>query len=283
MSKLLRADFVRMKKSKMYWVGLVTLLGMGIMLLLSCYSSSLKYDVPSSQVLREAIFQNMIMIGIILAAFSSLFIGTEYDEGTIRNKLMIGQSRVSIYLSNFISCMGAAVFQAAVSIVCVYVVGMILCGKTDMTAGDFFQLSAALVFLCIAYVSIYNLVSMLISSKSHAATINILLSFAFLILASYLIMQLGQPEMMTQISMTADGMPMQGDQMPNPAYITGLQRDIYQFMIDFLPGGQSYQIANSSMQEQILRHPFLSCFYSVVITAVANITGICLFRRKDIK
>ena len=62
MSKLLRADFVRMKKSKMYWVGLVTLLGMGIMLLLSCYSSSLKYDVPSSQVLREAIFQNMIMI-----------------------------------------------------------------------------------------------------------------------------------------------------------------------------------------------------------------------------
>ena len=203
-----------------------------------------------------------------------MFIGTEYDEGTIRNKLMIGQSRVSIYLSNFISCMGAAVFQAAVSIVCVYVVGMILCGKTDMTAGDFFQLSAALVFLCMAYVSIYNLVSMLISSKSHAATINILLSFAFLILASYLIMQLGQPEMMTQISMTADGMPMQGDQMPNPAYITG---------IDFLPGGQSYQIANSSMQEQILRHPFLSCFYSVVITAVANITGICLFRRKDIK
>ena len=32
-----------------------------------------------------------LFIGIVMAVFCSLFIGTEYSEGTIRNKIIIGQ------------------------------------------------------------------------------------------------------------------------------------------------------------------------------------------------
>ena len=42
-----------------------------------------------------------LFIGIVMAVFCSLFIGTEYSEGTIRNKIIIGQKRGTVYLSNF--------------------------------------------------------------------------------------------------------------------------------------------------------------------------------------
>ena len=42
-----------------------------------------------------------LFIGIVMAVFCSLFIGTEYSEGTIRNKIIIGQKRGAVYLSNF--------------------------------------------------------------------------------------------------------------------------------------------------------------------------------------
>ena len=45
-----------------------------------------------------------LFIGIVMAVFCSLFIGTEYSEGTIRNKIIIGQKRGAVYLSNFITC-----------------------------------------------------------------------------------------------------------------------------------------------------------------------------------
>lgn len=169
------------------------------------------------------------------------------------------------------------------SVIVVAAVGLLLCGKIEMTAGQFFQICLVLLFVCMAYVSIYNLCAMLISSRSHASTVNILLSFAMLVFAGYLVMRLNEPEMMNQIQMANDGTTMLGEKVPNPSYLRGTVRDIYQFLFDVLPGGQSYQIANSSMQKQLLQHPALLCVYSAVITVMANMAGIFIFRRKDIK
>lgn len=283
MRKLLRADFVRMKKSKIFFTGLAVLVVFGILVAVNNYRLALKFEQPLSEAFSECLFQSVILFGIIFAVFCSLFVGTEYDEGTIRNKLIIGRSRVGIYLSNMLSCLGAALSQAIVSVAAVVIVGGILYGKPDMKAGTFFQLCVVSLFLCMAYVSLYNMCAMLIGSKSHTAVINILLAFAFLIIATYMAARLDEPEMMTQFEMSVDGISVMGDKTPNPHYIAGGKRAVYQFLLDFLPGGQSFQIANSSMQKQILHHPALSCIYSVVITAVTNVAGILMFCRKDIK
>ncbi len=111
---------------------------------------------------------------------------------------------------------------------------------------------------------------------------NVLLAVAFIVLASYLVMKLGQPETVPQVSITGDTITY-GEEIPNPGYVKGIQREIYQFLTDFLPGGQSYQISTSSLQNQILRHPALSCCYSAIIIIATNLTGIFVFRRKDIK
>ncbi len=44
------------------------------------------------------------MLGIILSVFISLFIGAEYEYGTIRNKIISGYDRSEIYLANIFAC-----------------------------------------------------------------------------------------------------------------------------------------------------------------------------------
>ena len=48
--------------------------------------------------LDNGFFARALFIGIILAVFCSLFIGTEHNDGTIRNKIIVGQKeKRSIY------------------------------------------------------------------------------------------------------------------------------------------------------------------------------------------
>ena len=43
------------------------------------------------------------VVGILISIFYSLFLGTEYNDGTIRNKLIVGHKRETIYLASFIT------------------------------------------------------------------------------------------------------------------------------------------------------------------------------------
>jgi len=283
MRKLLRADFARMKKSKVFWGGMIVLAVFGLMIISDNYLQSLKYGTPFQA--PDIIFQNTPLLGIVSAVYCSIFTGTEYDNGTIRNKLMVGKTRGSIYLSNFACCMAAGMIQATVSVLSVLAVCFLLTGRLDMGLRHFLQVSAVMLFVCMAYMSVYHLFSMLIASRSYASIVNILLAFSFLILATYLFSRLGEPEMINNWSYTEDGVMVltESDLVPNPNYISGRQRVVFQYLVDILPGGQNYQIANFSMHEAILQHPALLCFYSAAITVIMNVTGIFMFHRKDVK
>lgn len=102
MSKLLSANFIRLKKDKFFWSGLVFMLAAGIFFPVMRYM-----DMRQTQTINRidnGFFGCALFIGIVMAVFCSLFIGTEYSEGTIRNKIIIGQKRGTVYLSNFITC-----------------------------------------------------------------------------------------------------------------------------------------------------------------------------------
>ena len=100
MSKLLSANFIRLKKDKFFWSGLVFMLAAGIFFPVMRYM-----DMRQTQTINRidnGFFGCALFIGIVMAVFCSLFIGTEYSEGTIRNKIIIGQKRGTVYLSNLL-------------------------------------------------------------------------------------------------------------------------------------------------------------------------------------
>lgn len=102
MSKLLSAGFIRLRKDKIFWIALIFMFGAGVFFPVMRYIDMQKSGYINN--IDNGFFACALFIGVVMAVFCSLFIGTEYSDGTIRNKVVIGQKRTSIYLSNLIIC-----------------------------------------------------------------------------------------------------------------------------------------------------------------------------------
>lgn len=126
MSRLLSASFIRLRKDKLFWIGTLFMVAAGIFIPVMRYM-----DMQRSQytvTLDNGFFVGSILIGIVSAAFCSLFIGTEYNDGTIRNKVVVGHTRVSIYMANFITVAVASVIMCVVYFIAYLCVGIPLLG-----------------------------------------------------------------------------------------------------------------------------------------------------------
>lgn len=114
MRKLLRADFARLWKDKVFWIATGVVMLFSAAICLAQYNSMVNYDMNMSYALPRIYVNSYIMLCIALAAFTNLFLGTEYSDGTIRNKLVTGCSRSGIYLSGYLTCAaGGLLMQAA--------------------------------------------------------------------------------------------------------------------------------------------------------------------------
>ena len=106
MRNLLYANFSRLWRSAAFWVCA------GVMFAISIFELAVSYQ-PRLQG-AAGILDNRYMIfallsGVVLSAFCSLFIGSEYSDGTMRNKIAVGHSRTAVYLSNLAVCATAGI------------------------------------------------------------------------------------------------------------------------------------------------------------------------------
>ena len=115
MRKLIIANFHRFSKDRFSWcvVGIVVILSLA-----SVFNSAGSFEAMAARgyavSLEDCYFNQAPLIGAFLALLISMFLGTEFSEGTIRNKLCIGHKRNEIFLSNFISCALATIALTAV-------------------------------------------------------------------------------------------------------------------------------------------------------------------------
>ena len=94
MSRLLYAGLYRLKKNKVYWSSFAVILAYGTFIYVSQYHNMRKYDFEFT--LETAFFQFAMLMGVVTAVVVSMNVGTEYGDGTIRNKLVLGLSRTQI-------------------------------------------------------------------------------------------------------------------------------------------------------------------------------------------
>lgn len=122
MSKLLSAGFIRLRKDKIFWISLIFMFGAGVFFPVMRYMDMRQAGYINN--IDNGFFVCALFAGIVMAVFCSLFIGTEYSDGTIRNKVVIGQKRTSIYLSNLIICAIVSVVMCAAFFVTYLCVGI---------------------------------------------------------------------------------------------------------------------------------------------------------------
>lgn len=273
MNNLLHADFRRLLRDRLFWALLAAMVLWGILILVNRLRW-LKYGEQPS--LDEIFFNFAALTGFTSAAFCSLFIGREYSDGLLRNKITIGCSRAKIYLSGFLVSSAAAILSTLAYMAVMCAAGIPLLGFFDSPSEEILLLIAASLLLNLVYTSIFHLISMLNSSKAASAIFCMVLSISLLMIASLLLQRLSQPEMIQQVQM-ADGTPVVS-QAANPKHLTGSAREVYQFFADVLPAGQSLQIAAAQVF-----HPLRLLLSSAGITAAVNLIGIYLFKRKNLK
>ncbi len=222
------------------------------------------------------LFSGFTYMGIMAAIFCSLFVGTEYSDGTIRNKIIVGHRRRDIYLTNAFLVSFAGIVCTLVSMLISGVGGVLLFGKYTMPFPELLVLILDYFLAGLAYVSLFHLTAMLCDNRSYAAVVNTVGAFVFLFVGIYLYQMLSSPEAIPQMSIR-DG-EVVTEMVANSHYLRGIKREIYQFFFDLLPGGQMLQIA----QGEVL-HPRRIALYSICVTAGANVAGMLIFRRKDIR
>lgn len=279
MSRLLSADFAKLKKNKFFWLCMAGMAVFALFMKIMDYVSMREYSgsVPSFESL---LLIYALVIGFLMAAFVSLFVGTEYSDGTIRNKLIIGHTRVSIYLSNLITCFAAGVMMCLAYLIPALAVSALLC-RSDST--DFRMLLLMILYsfvLTLAFTSLYTLAGMICQNKALTAVITILVICFFSVASIYISAKLNEPETYPEISALADGRTVtSARQVPNPGYVRGTQREVYQFLNDFLPTGQSVILTRGDTEAST---PLL-LVYSACIAVAASGIGIFIFRKQDIK
>lgn len=277
MRKLFAANNRKLWKSKLFWLELIFSAVFAAWIMFANYSP--KIQASSSPLYLENVFFNMHQIfGIVFAVVISLTVGTEYSDGTIRNKLIVGHTRAEIYFSTLLTNVWASAAAMAVHGIVSYGVGYFLFGSFHISAA---QTAAALLCAVLAnlvFTALFTALALNCSNKAAGAVAAILLALLILVTANIAGNRLVESEMIYDgVTITADGIQF-GEMIPNPNYVTGFMRRLCEITYHTLPSGQLMQI-----QSLELAHWPYWCVLSVLLLAAAAGAGYWLFKRKDIK
>ena len=277
MRKLITANFFRFRKDRFSWcvAGIIVILS-----LVNVFNSARSYEAMADAgyilSLEDYYFNQAPLIGAFLALLISMFLGTEFSEGTIRNKLCIGHKRNEIFLSNFISCALATIALTSVwLLISALLFGLI--GPLEMRISEFVGCILVAMGFAVSFAALYTVIGSLSSNKAMTIIYTFAVFIVFAIAASGLYDRLCEPEM-------NEGMTLVGTQLvemeptPNPLYLSGMIRTVCEVALELLPNGQALLLS-----EVAIEYPVRAILLSVVFTTVTLLVGSRLFRRKDIK
>ncbi len=285
MSQLLRANFFRLWKSGIFRLCVLFSIGLSGFMVIMRYVDIQKHPEEYAELgIEYSSADGLMFIGALYLLFAAavlvgIFVGTEYADGTIRNKLVVGHNRPTIYLSNLIVCAVANEIVLLSHIAVVWIFGKLLL-TVEMSVKEIlsFVLLEFLSFL--ALTAVFVLFAMLIQSKAASSVTVLILSIILLFATMTIQNKLDAPEYYEGYTYTNEetGEVIEREREKNPDYLTGTKRQVYVFLNDFLPSSQIYQVA---MQKS--DHAGQMAGYAGLLFLVSTGAGIIVFRKKDLK
>jgi len=286
MNKLLSAEFTRLFRSLIFKIGLLYSAGLGALMVLMRWTdikmNADLYAKLSGQYSNadELVFVGGIYIVFGVAVFIGIFVGTEYSDATIRNKLVVGHTRVSIYLSKLIVCAVADVVMHLVYIAVVLALGNLLL-YTTLETTKILILTMIGMMAVLAFTALVLLLSMSIQSKATGAVVCLIGTLLMLMATLTIYQRLDAPEYYDAYSFTDEetGEVVEVEREKNPQYLTGgTKRKVYELLNDFIPTSQLYQVAM-----HVSDKAGIMAVYDGIIMIVATGAGIIIFRKKNLK
>lgn len=277
MSRLLSAGFSRLWKNKLFWGEMIFMFALGVLFVIANYHAALHGEMQMK--LDDTLRSYPMIIGFLCSLFCGVFGGTEYSDGTIRNKLIAGHTRWSVYLSSLLVHGGEILLCFFSFLLADFILGIPLLGGFVTDSRTVVVMLAGSMVTMLAFAAIFTLVSMLCKSRTTGICICLILFCVFFFCAMEISQRLEEPEMYDGYTYMEDsGEMVHEDAYPNQRYLTGTKRKIYEFLADFLPCNQMYQYTMIEVS-----HAGRLVFYSFGIIIVMTAAGIFVFRKKDVK
>ena len=258
MTKLIRACIRRYTHNTIFWIAAVLTIGLGISI---AHSTRMTY------------YDDALVIAqmLIHAVMISWVVGKEFKEGIFRNKVIVGHSKGSIYLSELICGVGIAFvlyFLCAVIFVAFnfYEVPLL---PTSLIVKIF--VDYVLLNMCLA--AIFVTISCLFSQQAIIAIVNIALVLVMTTASQRLYAQLSQPQYLERYetinsewidengNIRYKEVKVEGSEyyVDNPTYVGGVKRDIYDTVYKLSPYGHIIEFVYFNMDwhgyEYFLNNP----------------------------
>ena len=277
MTKLLTAGFTRLKKDYLFYLVLLFTLGLACFMIYTQYLDLKRYHEVIE--LDQLLMNNITIIGIVIAVFTSLFVGREYSDGTLRNKIIIGSSRTNIYLSNLLLVIGVSVLVEILHLIIISLLGIPIFGTLKMTLSSFSLIVFCILVMILAFCSIFTFIAMVVSNKTISAITSILFAFFMMMVSITLLTRIEAPEYIESAQMTnAETKKFEIMKEKNPRYLTKKQRKDYQQILNFIPSGQAFVIVG-----RMDTNYSLLPWYSFAVILLFTGSGIFLFQKKELK
>ncbi|MDE7219069.1 MAG: ABC transporter permease [Oscillospiraceae bacterium] len=271
---LLRANFSRLWRSASFWVSVAVMSAISVFELAVGYQPRLQ---GGAGILDNRYMIFALLSGVVLSAFCSLFTGSEYSDGTMRNKVAVGHSRTAVYLSNLAVCAAAGVLACCGYILPMVIVGVPLLGPFTMSVSSLLWFTLCAFIMTAAMCAIFTMIAMLNQNKAVVAVICIFLAYFLLFLGIYLNTRLTEQAVIPAREYIENGQILVREAMPNPSYVQGVKRTVFEILYG-LPGCQAVQLL-ATAEACPVRLPLAS----LGAIAVSTTAGAALFRRKDLK
>ncbi len=258
MINLINSNIERIRRSKLKYIFLIVI----FLAILTIIYNYLKINSINNIIIVEDLVLNCgVVIGFICAIMVNFFIGEEYTDGTIRNKIILGYSRYKIYLANLITLISIALICYLIYVGIIFGLGIPIFGNIISSFNDVIIRLIDLTFIIIAYISIYTFISQLINNQ--VITISLCLLIMILQIFSSLLF-------VTKLE----------DSEYYDTYIPENTKVIYETMINIMPVGQAYEIKNGrTLPEDSFE---ILWIYSSITSSILTIIGLIIFKRKDI-
>lgn len=285
MNKLLYANFSRLFHSFLFWLGMLCSAGISIFIFMMRYIDSKQYAEVYAQMqsdvntVDELSFSMGLILIFIIAVVVALFVGTEYSDGTIRNKIISGHKKTDIYLANLITCVSADTILFLTNIAVSYGFGSLLFGRPSLSLKQTLTSLLLTVAAETALSALLLMFSMLIHKKSIGSITALMATMLLLMATMTVTNRLSEPEYYDAYTYTNDvtGEEIHVDSQKNPHFLRGAKRKLYEFWYDFIPICQLYRLMQPDFGQI---HVIL--LYDGVIFLCTSAAGVMIFRRKNL-
>lgn len=274
MINLLSAGFYRIKKNPLFYTfSIIVVIFEGY----TVFNEYMKTSMPlfSDLIAFDKMFFSILILGLMSSIFVSNFLGEDYNNGTIRNKIVAGCDKKMIYLSNFILMNLVNLFYLVLLFIVLFGMGLPLIGRPSIGVDELSFLVFLFFSISVSFTSILSFIGMMSSSMTRSMTVSMLTTIVLLFGSAVMINILQEPKMIN-IYAIQDGENMLIEE-PNPKYPSEFERRIVEFLIDVNPAGEALKIANNPREKH-----YKLVFYSLGVIIIFTGVGIILFDRKEL-